>query len=45
MIQLGIEYDPAPPFNAGSPETAPEPIVAAIRSTVEEAMAPRIADR
>ena len=22
-IQLGVEYDPAPPFNAGSPEIAP----------------------
>ena len=21
-IQLGIEYDPAPPFNSGSPKTA-----------------------
>ena len=26
-IQLGIEYDPQPPFQAGSPATAPEPIV------------------
>ena len=25
-IQLAIEYDPAPPFNAGSPETAPAPV-------------------
>jgi cyclohexyl-isocyanide hydratase len=25
-IQLGIEYDPAPPFHAGSPETAPAAI-------------------
>jgi transcriptional regulator GlxA family with amidase domain len=24
-IQLGIEYDPQPPFNGGSPETASEP--------------------
>jgi transcriptional regulator GlxA family with amidase domain len=23
-IQLGIEYDPEPPFNAGSPQKAPE---------------------
>src|SRR5258707_1771724 len=23
LIQLGIEYNPAPPFNAGSPDTAP----------------------
>ena len=26
-IQLGIEYDPEPPFDAGSPEKAPAPIV------------------
>jgi cyclohexyl-isocyanide hydratase len=26
-IQLGMEYDPAPPFNAGSPQTAPAHIV------------------
>jgi transcriptional regulator GlxA family with amidase domain len=26
-IQLGIEYDPAPPYDAGSPEKAPAPIV------------------
>jgi len=31
-IQLGIEYDPQPPFDAGSPRTAPEAIVAALRS-------------
>jgi transcriptional regulator GlxA family with amidase domain len=30
-VQLGIEYDPQPPFNAGSPETAPEAIVAQLR--------------
>jgi transcriptional regulator GlxA family with amidase domain len=30
-IQLGIEYDPQPPFNAGSPATAPAEIVAAQR--------------
>lgn len=27
-IQLRLEYDPAPPFNAGSPELAPSEIVA-----------------
>jgi putative intracellular protease/amidase len=32
-IQLGIEYDPRPPFNAGSPETAPAHLVAAQRAT------------
>lgn len=31
-VQLGIEYDPQPPFNAGSPDTAPEAIVAGLRS-------------
>jgi transcriptional regulator GlxA family with amidase domain len=31
-IQLGIEYDPRPPFNAGSPATAPARIVAAQRA-------------
>ena len=34
-IQLGIEYAPAPPFNAGSPDTAPPAIVAAVRSRME----------
>jgi len=27
MIQLRLEYNPAPPFNAGSPDTAPPEIV------------------
>jgi hypothetical protein len=26
-IQLGIEYDPQPPFDSGSPTKAPAPIV------------------
>jgi putative intracellular protease/amidase len=29
-IQLGIEYDPEPPFDAGSPEKAPAEIVDAV---------------
>jgi putative intracellular protease/amidase len=29
-IQLGIEYDPDPPFDAGSPDKAPAEIVAAV---------------
>jgi cyclohexyl-isocyanide hydratase len=29
-IQLGIEYNPAPPFNAGSPDTAPAELLARI---------------
>jgi len=31
-IQLGIEYDPRPPFDAGSPASAPEEIVDAVRA-------------
>jgi transcriptional regulator GlxA family with amidase domain len=31
-IQLGIEYDPEPPFDAGSPDKAPAPIVAAVEA-------------
>jgi transcriptional regulator GlxA family with amidase domain len=29
-VQLGIEYDPKPPYDAGSPEKAPAAIVAAL---------------
>jgi transcriptional regulator GlxA family with amidase domain len=32
-IQLGIEYDPKPPFDAGSPAKAPKEIVDLIRSS------------
>lgn len=31
-IQLGIEYDPQPPFDAGTPEKAPAAVVEAVRS-------------
>jgi putative intracellular protease/amidase len=31
-IQLGIEYDPQPPFDAGSPHKAPAEIVEAVRA-------------
>jgi transcriptional regulator GlxA family with amidase domain len=31
-IQLGIEYDPQPPFAAGSPATAPAEIVERLRA-------------
>jgi hypothetical protein len=30
-IQLGIEYDPEPPFDSGSPETAAPELVELIR--------------
>ncbi len=32
LIQLGLEYDPAPPFDSGSPERAGPEAVAAIRA-------------
>ena len=31
-VQLGIEYDPQPPFDAGSPENAPAEIVDVVRA-------------
>lgn len=31
-IQLGLEYDPEPPFNAGSPASAPAEVVEAVRA-------------
>ncbi len=30
-IQLGLEYDPRPPYDAGSPAKAPSPMVASMR--------------
>jgi cyclohexyl-isocyanide hydratase len=36
-IQLGLEYNPAPPFNSGSPDTAPSEVLA----LVKERTAPR----
>lgn len=34
-IQLGLQYAPQPPFNAGNPELAPSPIVEALNSQSE----------
>jgi putative intracellular protease/amidase len=34
-IQLGIEYDPEPPFDAGSPAKAPKEIVELVRAVQE----------
>jgi transcriptional regulator GlxA family with amidase domain len=31
-VQLGIEYDPQPPFDAGSPDKAPAPVVEVVAS-------------
>ena len=35
-IQLGIEYDPAPPFNSGHPDRAPAAVKAALSSRYEK---------
>ncbi|HLY45237.1 MAG TPA: DJ-1/PfpI family protein [Stellaceae bacterium] len=40
-IQLAVEYDPAPPFAAGSPETAPPAVLEAVLARA----APRQQDR
>src|SRR5436189_3342518 len=34
MIQLRLEYNPAPPFNAGSPESAPPEILALMKKRI-----------
>jgi cyclohexyl-isocyanide hydratase len=34
MIQLRLEYNPAPPFNAGSPDTAPPEILALMQEKI-----------
>jgi cyclohexyl-isocyanide hydratase len=40
-IQLGIEYEPAPPFASGSPETADPAVLAGVLARAE----PRQRDR
>jgi cyclohexyl-isocyanide hydratase len=40
-IQLGIEYNPAPPFNAGSPDSAPPEILALLKDRIAPAQAQR----
>jgi cyclohexyl-isocyanide hydratase len=42
-IQLGIEYAPQPPFDAGSPETAGKEVVDAAREAAEGRQAERLA--
>ena len=37
-IQLGIEYDPQPPFDAGSPDKAPREIVEAVSAAAAAAL-------
>ena len=42
-LQLGLEYAPAPPFNAGRPETAPPEILALSKGFYEADMPKRLA--
>lgn len=35
-VQLGIEYDPSPPFDAGSPQKAPQPIVEVVTAIARD---------
>jgi transcriptional regulator GlxA family with amidase domain len=39
-IQLGLEYDPAPPFDCGSPQKAPPEIVERLRGAARQAQRP-----
>ncbi len=39
-IQLGIEYDPQPPFDSGSPEKAPREVVDLVRGVVTDMESP-----
>src|ERR1700687_4105558 len=41
-IQLRLEYNPAPPFNAGSPDTAPPEILALMKEKIAPALARRV---
>lgn len=41
-IQLRLEYNPAPPFDAGSPDTAPAEILAAMKAKIAPAQARRM---
>jgi cyclohexyl-isocyanide hydratase len=43
-IQLGIEYDPAPPFTAGSPRSADPALVEAVRKASAPRQSQRLAD-
>ncbi|MCJ2184026.1 DJ-1/PfpI family protein [Novosphingobium sp. 1949] len=43
-IQLGLEYAPEPPFTAGRPETAPEPILVAYRARMAAILPEREAE-
>ncbi|WP_291855246.1 DJ-1/PfpI family protein [Bradyrhizobium sp.] len=41
LIQLRLEYNPAPPFNAGSPDTAPPEVLASMKERIAPAQVRR----
>ncbi|MFM0592019.1 MULTISPECIES: DJ-1/PfpI family protein [Paraburkholderia] len=41
-VQLQLEYAPAPPFDAGSPETAPPAVVESVRQRSADSLARRL---
>lgn len=41
-IQLALEYDPAPPFAGGTPDTAPDHILSSLRGRVYDAAASQL---
>jgi cyclohexyl-isocyanide hydratase len=41
MVQLGLEYAPQPPFDAGRPDTAPAEVVDAVNARTVAAFAER----
>jgi cyclohexyl-isocyanide hydratase len=43
-IQLSLEYAPAPPFAAGSPDTAPPEVLSLVRQRLDEMLPERLAD-
>ena len=42
-IQLGLEYAPAPPFQAGRPETAPPAVLTAVQANMDRLLPGRLA--
>ena len=44
MLQLGLEYAPAPPFDSGRPETAPAAILEAYQARMAPFMSRREAE-
>jgi len=43
-LQLGLEYAPDPPFNAGRPETAPPEVLARVKARLETILPRRLAE-